>query len=360
MSPRHFTATAVALIAAATAAARPADAPAPAEAGRLLVERGDGTFLVLDPSGTTVGTGQLTGGRSLPRPVPPRLSPDGRSVAYVAIDTSTPAGKPPIFQVTVRDRTGKEPDVSLPMPDRHAPAGLAWSADGAKLLVCTHGPTAMYGIAYETAIFTIATTATETLPLPGNVLALDWSADSQRLLAVAESLPAPPFAKWMLMSPAGNQIEQLIKVGDTAPRVGRLSPDGSKVLLLGPIPSVSNRADILLRSEGLGGRSVPYLLDVKSKAVTPLPGLPQNVNVFGATWSPDGGRIAYTWVELKPTPVDPETQSKLPKGHLLYFPEATLTAGVTVCDADGRNPNTIATGQPKKATDRPYTGIDWR
>ena len=68
--------------------------------------------------------------------------------------------------------------------------------------------------------------------------------------------------------------------------VARLSPDGTKVLLLDGDP---DRKD----AHKWGASDRPYRVDVKTGKAEKLAEFPENGRGFGVAWSPDGKRLAY-------------------------------------------------------------------
>ena len=102
--------------------------------------------------------------------------------------------------------------------------------------------------------------------------------------------------------------------------LGRLSPDGSRVLLCDPTPPPKGMP---------AQRNKLVVLDLETGKATTVEDVPLNGDIMGYCWSPDGKRISYTWREIREVKQEElgivETESFL-----------------VVCDRDGKNPKTIA------------------
>jgi hypothetical protein len=99
--------------------------------------------------------------------------------------------------------------------------------------------------------------------------------------------------------------------------------------------------------------SQPHVLDVATKKREPVAEFPDNAQALGLAWSPDGKRIAYTWVQLHP--------ELLKKDVLNIEDDAIATeAFLIVADADGKNAKTVCSGKNNSVTNRIFGSIDWR
>ena len=119
-------------------------------------------------------------------------------------------------------------------------------------------------------------------------------------------------------------------------RVGRLSPDGKRVLFM----------EVNTTEKRLVGR-VMHVLDITTGKVTKVEDVPLNGEVQGYCWSPDGKKIAFAWRmihEGKPEEIrDKETESFL-----------------VVSDPDGKNAKTIATEKGSAQWVITIGHVDWR
>jgi hypothetical protein len=96
-----------------------------------------------------------------------------------------------------------------------------------------------------------------------------------------------------------------------------------------------------------------YRIDVKTKKREALAEFPENGRAWGVAWSPDGKKLAYTWVPLdeeilKKNQLGPEDVMKETEGFLI------------VADADGKNPKTVATDKGRFVLASVFGAIDWR
>jgi Tol biopolymer transport system component len=114
--------------------------------------------------------------------------------------------------------------------------------------------------------------------------------------------------------------------------VGRLSPDGKKILFTVADPDQKD-AYKWHRS------SLPHVLDIATKKRQALAEFPNDAQCISLAWSPDGKRIAYTWTQLHPGLLKKDT---LGPDDTAIPTEAFLI----VADADGKNAKTIASDNP--------------
>jgi hypothetical protein len=96
----------------------------------------------------------------------------------------------------------------------------------------------------------------------------------------------------------------------------------------------------------------PYLVDLTTKKREPLAEFPENALSLGVAWSPDGKKVAYTWVQLH---IETLKKDVLKADDLLVETEAFLI----VADADGKNAKTISSTKKSFAGNILGT-IDWR
>jgi sugar lactone lactonase YvrE len=97
----------------------------------------------------------------------------------------------------------------------------------------------------------------------------------------------------------------------------------------------------------------PYLLDMKTKKVEPLPDFPENGVARGVAWSPDGKQVAYTWDQL---------HEEVLKRDTITVASTTIDteAFLVIADADGKNSRKIASAKSKYAMGMIFGTIDWR
>ncbi|MBX9627257.1 MAG: hypothetical protein K2X82_25870 [Gemmataceae bacterium] len=270
-----------------------------------------------------------------------RLSPDGKRVALIArlADPNDPPADPnkPIqkpggrLYVVSTDGSGKPVDLAV-----DECRTLAWSPDGTEVVTTEfhHRPGIVPLPGRKEARALIAHTRVDIrtgnrteLDLPDGQLATDWSRDGRHFVTTAMGVEGgQETADVRLVSPDGAAEKKLTDPDELA-LLGRLSPDGKRLLYV--------RFDRKVRARELIVRD----LAAGKAAVVEVPDLGA---VVGYCWSPDGKRIAYTRHGLKI--VEPDK----------------VDWTLTVCDPDGKNATVIAKHQgPPQPLD---TGgwVDWR
>jgi dipeptidyl aminopeptidase/acylaminoacyl peptidase len=245
---------------------------------RMALIRSDGTDLQY-LTGTDLPLEQL--------PNNPRLSPDGRRVAYGTRpfpQTQDPSEAYVI--VHVRD-LGQAAGSSLETKAHY----YCWGPDGRKLVVGFFDQGAV-----KNSIVDVETTETSELKLPPNHIVVDWSPDGKSLLTVSLPEGDPPRPHVNLARSDGTLVRRL-SAPEHGAALGRFSPDGRHVLYVtGGRPTY-------------GHVFVTDLSGAKPVQVTNHP----NCELMGACWSPDGNRIAYAWRER-----DPEAKFNQPtESHLM-------------------------------------------
>jgi RNA polymerase sigma factor (sigma-70 family) len=191
--------------------------------------------------------------------------------------------------------------------------------------------------------------------MPGGTLSVPTGVDARGLrmldvhpdngLFLSEQRDAEKKTAKLILS--GRETRELTEL-KTPPGfiVARFSPDGKKVLFTDGDPA---RKD----AHKWGRSHRPYVLDVETKARTPLADFPENGQGIGVTWSPDGKRVAYTWTQLH--------AELLAKDRISGDDARRETEGfLMVADADGRNAKTIATDKAAFSGNLTLGHVDWR
>ena len=212
----------------------------------------------------------------------PRLSPDGQRLAYgVRTFTDRPVSSEVPAQVHIRDLDDAQSLVDLGVSGHE----WCWSGDGTKLLVATVEPPRDGQQDFKHVIVDVHTRQTSDIKLAAGHLATDWSTDGNWLLTTSVTGEPGSAAD----SAAQAQVDLITRDGTTVRRVsspgqhavfGRFSPDGQMVLYT-----------VLNRENDTGSLYVVKLPGGEPRQITP--GL--NEEPMGASWSPDGERIAYVW-----------------------------------------------------------------
>jgi RNA polymerase sigma factor (sigma-70 family) len=262
------------------------------------------------------------------------LSPDGKKIAFlVQVERKEAVGRDPRRKVYVRGLDDPEPGDDLGVEAQQ----LTWSPDGTELAVVdyVHGDD-LKDLKFVNWVVNVKTKEKKALKLPDNHSVCDWSRDGKYFLTTALDLKKDPAAaRLYLMNRDGTEAQALTDAKEPA-YIGRLSPDGRKVLYLAPDPERKDR--------DVGAKLGLFVLDIKKGTPVRVEQQPLNGELMGFCWSPDGKRIAYSWREVhaKGDPVK-ETQSSL-----------------VVADADGKNPVTIATEKGDSEGVITIGAIDWR
>jgi len=97
----------------------------------------------------------------------------------------------------------------------------------------------------------------------------------------------------------------------------------------------------------MGGEVEMLVLHVATGKTAEVADLPQNALFLSYCWSPDGKQVAYTWRQI---------HAGDPKEALVNETESHLI----VCDADGKNQQTIVSVKAPTATAVVMGGVDWR
>jgi hypothetical protein len=323
--------------------AQPAAKPGPAT---LLLGR-EGGAVVLTPEGKEVA--ELTAPKDTKFSLHGSLSPDGTRAAFVVVkDDPSPDPSREVeswpFKVVVRKLGADEPSAVVDLPAKMLT--LSWTQDGKRLLVTKVGDWAC--TTFETVVLDPDTGQTEPLDLPAGVRILDCSRDGKTFL-VFHQMDGRKKRRLGLLAKGDKNVRELTELktlfADNV--VGRLSPDGTKVLYTDADPEEK-------RYFKWGWSSKPYLLDVATRKRTPLAEFPENnARALGVAWSPNGKQVAYTWSELHPELA--KTDTLLAKDVLI-----ATQSFLIVTDADGRNAKTVMSGKNDNFTVRVFGSIDWR
>ncbi|MBN9522268.1 PD40 domain-containing protein [bacterium] len=216
-----------------------------------------------------------------------------------------------------------------------------WMPDGKSIILGI--ATSHWRTAYDTVRLDPDTGETTPLALPVGCRVLDVTRDGKTFL-VEHRTGKGRAAKLGLTAAGAAEVRPLADLQVTAGTiVGRFSPDGKAVLFTDgdPVKKDAHKWELSHR---------PYRLDVATGKREPLAGFPENARAIGVAWSPDGKRVAYTWLRLYP--------HILAKDQLDTTPETQTH--LIVAGADGRNPKTLASGRGNFIADWAYGELDWR
>ncbi len=196
----------------------------------------------------------------------PRVSPDGRSVAFERDDA-----------LWVHELDGNaEPRRIVELGAANDGSPPVWSPDGRQIILSLRQR-------HTTRRVNIDGTGSEGLPVPPEDLVLDWSSDG-RWLVTASHRGATNGWVLYIMRPDGTQQRRITEEGN--PFYARFSPDGRRVLYT---------------DNGRGEQDGIWVVDADGKnarRVFPI-APPPRVAVASACWSPDGKRIAIILTGLQ-------------------------------------------------------------
>jgi Tol biopolymer transport system component len=311
----------------------------PAPGGTLLLVR-QGGLLALSPEGKEGDHLTFPAAHNF---LTARLSPDGTRAAFLVTRRGPPRAEEPEawpYQVVVRKLGTAEPK-AFDMPAKEV--SICWSPDGKRLLV-----TKLVGmrpdLTAENVLLDPDTGKTEPLELPAGVSVLDWSADGKTFLVVRRDGKTYRLG---LASRGDKEMRELTALkGWTGQHVGRLSPDGTRVLYTDADPEDKD-------ANKWGVSSKPYLLDMATGKREAVAEFPLNAQALGVAWSPDGKRIAYTWKQLHPDLVKKDELT-------INDAQRETEAFLIVADADGKNPRTVSSAKANSFLSAIFGTVDWR
>src|SRR5262249_35035293 len=169
------------------------------------------------------------------------LAADGkRVVSLIQVERVPKAGRDPDRKVYVRGLDEPEPGTDLNVLGQQ----VTWSPDGTHLIAVeyVHGNEPK-DLKFVNWLVDVKTREKTALKLPDNHHVQDWSRDGKHLLTTAYALgKTPGKARLCLMNLDGTVAQELTDGSEPA-FMGRLSPDGSKLLYLAPDPQRKVKED---------------------------------------------------------------------------------------------------------------------
>jgi Tol biopolymer transport system component len=261
----------------------------------------------------------------------PSLSPDGRRVAYGMNDVNA-AHVPGVdwtANVFVKDLDEKGFGIDLGI-DAHM---WAWSPDGTKLAITKWDVEGQKEkkMKADHWLVDVKTKERTELKIPADHVITDWSRDEKWFLTTAFTMPekenAPPLLQLRLVKQDGTEVRRLGKP-ELSAAMGRLSPDGKKVLFM-------------KMSREKRGEAQLFVMNLADGKITQV-SQELNAELMGHCWSPDSKRIAYVWRQTNPAP-GAQTESFL-----------------MIVDADGKNPVTLVTEKEDNQGTITLASPDWR
>ena len=316
--------------------------PLPQGPNKILFYR-SGHLTLIDPDGKNEK--KVSKDRGLFHPGDAKLSPDGKKLAVlhrIEIPNDPLPGERPMFFLHVRGLDEKEPGTNLGVQCQM----FFWSPDGTEIVCTNSADEKPRKMSATHGIVNVKSKKKTALKLPDNSVITDWSRDGKFFLTTSfdrdsfdrvntTPMKTQPRIRMHLMNRDGTEHKALT-AADRCCGGGRLSPDGKRVLYqeTEEIKFEDSRDDRL------------KMLDIASGKSAPVEDIPLNGMISGYCWSPDGKRIAYTWIEVNQKRED--------------VPDMEVESHLVVCDPDGKNPKTIATEKAKGQWQMTIAHVDWR
>jgi len=320
--------------------------PAPPKTAPKLLSKGpnklifyrNGNLTLIDPDGKNAATVATYDPLTLPAGFV-ILSPNGTHCADLLDIRKRDDGPKQPVNLYVRKLDTKESWIDLGVN----PGTFVWSPNGTEI-ACSEfdtGPLDKEQRSVTSFVVNIETKEKTALKLPNGHMITDWSRDGKHFLTTVESLTKDgPTARQYLMNNRDGSEHTPVGDAKTISGVGRLSPDGKRVLCYWSEGPDKEKKGALIKAR-------LAVIDVATRKVTKVADTPLNGELHEYCWSPDGKRIAFTWREIhdgKPEDViNKETES-----HLI------------VCDPDGQNQKTVVTEKGQGQYHATISGLDWR
>jgi Tol biopolymer transport system component len=326
-----------------TAAAEPDARPKPGGRGEILVWR-ETKFVFITPDGKEAG--ELPGHPDKLILNQPVLSPDGKRVAF------TVNGNPPADEdgniinqhVFVRAVDSKDPGFKVAINALN----VAWTPDGKGLVVAGSRPAKeLKDRGFDTWLVDVVTKEQTRLDLSRWAHAFGMTQDGKSVVAALYDLDVGKI-HLALSSRDGKNITKLTEIRTEGPDP-KTSPDRALILFQDYDPADKPEKDMprLLRL---------FVYDLRAKKRERLLDTPDNGQIIGYCWSPDGKQVAYTWKQVHPGVPLAENTDNMNDPKLNTETESHLM----VADADGKNAKTLMSAKANRATTITIGFVDWR
>ncbi|AWM41341.1 ECF RNA polymerase sigma factor SigE [Gemmata obscuriglobus] len=283
-----------------------------------------------------------------------QLSPDGKTIAYrhppqrtAKLSDLLTKSEPLKLHLHVRalNDTGSGTDLGVECDS------FVWSPDGTEIACSSVDDEPGRQPQATSLVVRVESKEKTELKLPPGHVITSWAPDGRFVtMRLTRTDPSDAKARLYLVNRDGSKHKALAP--DTNATMGRMSPDGTRVLCVLLKSAKETTAEKKKRQEA--GAELPpperalAILDIASGKVTKVANVPPNgeVQEHGLVWSPDGKRIAYTWRQ-KHEGGRQEATNKETEWRLI------------VCDADGTNVTTVAS-QKTQGELLTLFSLDWR
>jgi Tol biopolymer transport system component len=276
-----------------------------------------------------------------------RLSPDGKKLAYLAVNTEKQErGKGPTRVVNHRLHFKELTDKGLGTDLEIDCLSIAWSADGSQIATSDWIEQQVSAIHY---LVDVKTKEKKKLMLPDNHFIADWTPDGKYLLTRSwVKKDDKQISRLHLMNLDGTEHKVLTDEKTNATG-GRVSPDGTRVLCSIPRPP-DPKEKVGPKGKPIPPRTDLHVLHLDSGKLTLVADIAENGTYLSSCWSQDGKQIAYVWrqkLEIKADDKPIDIMMKEVEIHIM------------VCDETGKNHKSLFS---RKVKNGPIVmgGVEWR
>jgi Tol biopolymer transport system component len=222
---------------------------------------------------------RVTAGISTTAFVPPTWSPDGTRVAFVTWDETAEGGDPPgIVRIARADSGEIERSLSVPWTTIHQ---ITWSPVENKFLLVTGDPDES-----RTSVYVLPIDGSEAIGIYRGALMADWAPDGQSIVV-------------------GDYTSQEVLVIDAGSGNEWQEPRPIAELVMQPIEITwsPNGTHVAVAITGHHRQGYATNLDVVNLQTGDITVVAEGQGWVGwPSWSPDGGRLVFTWGELSRRP----------------------------------------------------------
>jgi hypothetical protein len=353
----------------------PRSADPPVKEGRILIWK-EGKDILLMPDGKQVSEAPsdrkncallAPEGKRVEIPFPdktelsaPCLSPDGKRVAFVALERADLGGGQVGYLRTVYvcGLAGKGDGTKIEI----AAQNLAWTPDGKLLVVEAASPKDARERKFTTWLVDAGTKEKTKIDLPAGTQVFAATPDGKSLIAVTYDATEKKqhLASFTRDGKKPTQLTEIRLAYSASLPFSRpqLAPDGTRILFMD-----IDREEKL--PEGMTRFPRLYVYDMKTQKRERLVDVPLDAFVREFAWSPDSRRVAYVWKRMEPgVPLGAGVDKK---GNLVDKdgkPDPKIKTEtethLTVSDANGKNSKTILSAKAPTGPAMTLMKLDWR
>lgn len=363
----------VALVSSSLIAAA-ADADKPAGQSRILIWK-EGKHVLLSPEGKAIEEVAenkkeyrlLTPeGKSVGIPFPekarltdPRISPDGKRAAFIALEAppglDLPIGRDRDFNlfhsVRVFKTNGEGEGLTLEINGQN----LAWAPDGKLIVVAADSMKDVRARKFTTWLVDVGTKEKTKLEVPETAQLYSVTPDGKSYIATTYDFDKKQF-HLVSISRDGKTVSELTPLGFgimSPPNFinPKLSPDGSQILFL-DVDKQEKLEKGMLRFPRL------YLYNMKTKKREKLADLALDAFIGEYAWSPDSKKVAYLWKRMEagvPLANSLDKDGKPKEGKVVE-----TETHLNVSEPNGKNSKTILSAKGANGPVITLLNLEWR